>query len=317
MVEKINFLRRVFGGADVSRDGQNVAVMCPNVDCQSRVLGKRKFSIHVASDRSHCWVCGYKTGKSLLSALRQQKAGSAAIQEYVEKFQATKQAVFSDTSPADEPTLDFPRDFLLLGKNLTSREVHVRQALAYLRGRGLTDREIWYWKLGVSSQMKFARRIVVPSFDSEGMINFYTARSIDPEIYTKYVNADVDKVPVIFNELNIDWRLPLTVVEGPFDLMKCDENATCLQGSELTEDYLLFWRIVQHKTPTILALDADATRKAQKHAKLLKSYDVPVKILPLQGKKDVGEMTKREFVEAKREAIDWTSEAALRTRFRR
>lgn len=314
-MEKINFLRRVFGGADVSRDQQNVAVRCPNPECRSRLLNKRKFSIHVPTDRSHCWVCGFKTGKSLISALRLLKVGSVVLQEYVAKYQTSSlKSRAIDETAVDEPTLDFPKDFRLLSTEISSKDPNTRHALKYLQSRGLTERDMWYWKLGISEELKFKRRIIVPSFDADGDLNFYTARSIDAEIFTKYVNADVDKVPVIFNELNIDWKLPLTIVEGPFDLVKCDENATCLQGSELTADYLLFWKIVQHKTPIILALDDDALLKTQKHAKLLKSYEVPVQILPLQGKKDVGEMSKTEFLKAKETSIEWTRDMEIRAK---
>ena len=33
-----------------------------------------------------------------------------------------------------------------------------------------------------------------------------------------------------------DWKKELTLVEGPFDLFKCDTNATCLLGSHFTEE---------------------------------------------------------------------------------
>ena len=67
---------------------------------------------------------------------------------------------------------------------------------------------------------------------------------------------------IIFNELNIDWSKELTIVEGPLDLIKTNDNATCLLGSSLTEDMLLFQKIVANKTNIKLALDSDIFSKS-------------------------------------------------------
>jgi len=45
--------------------------------------------------------------------------------------------------------------------------------------------------------------------------------------------------------------------------------------------------------------------KQHKWAKALSEFDVQVKILNLGGKKDVGEMTKEEFLQAKSQAKHW------------
>ena len=60
------------------------------------------------------------------------------------------------------------------------------------------------------------RRVIIPSFDSEGFLNYFTARAID-ESTRKYVNPKVKRTDIIFNELNVDWKKELVIVEGPFD----------------------------------------------------------------------------------------------------
>jgi hypothetical protein len=316
MNAKVAFLKSVFGTGELSRDGKNLAVRCPNAACESRLNdGKRKFSIHVETDKSHCWVCGFKTHDTLIPALRKAGVSRDDIQTYAEKFQSSQRSrieLLDDV--ADEPTLDFPKDFVLLGQHLNSRDLDVRHALAYLRSRGLTERDIWFYKFGISRIPKFCRRVIMPSFDSEGYLNFYTARAIDDDRIPKYLNPDVDKLPVIFNELNLNWKETLTIVEGPFDLVKCNENATCLQGSEFSEDYLLFWKIVYNKTPVVLALDKDVTRKTNRYASLLNSYDIPVRILQLGEYNDVGEMSRATFLKQRDESNVWTTEQFLRTK---
>jgi hypothetical protein len=45
--------------------------------------------------------------------------------------------------------------------------------------------------------------------------------------------------------------------------------------------------------------------KQHKWAKALSEFDVPVRVLDLGGYKDVGEMSKQEFLEAKTKARNW------------
>jgi hypothetical protein len=122
----------------------------------------------------------------------------------------------------------------------------------------------------------------------------------------KYVNCDVDKISIVFNELNIDWAQKLTLVEGPFDLMKVRGNATCLLGSELSERSVLFNKLLQHNTPVVLMLDSDMKQKVQKIAKKLSEYNIPAYIADLRDKKDPGEMSFQETEAAIANAKPWT-----------
>ena len=78
-------------------------------------------------------------------------------------------------------------------------------------------------------------------------------------------------------------------------MLKTNDNATCLLGSTLTEDMLLFRKIVKNKTDINLALDEDAYYKAIKIATLLSEYDINVNIVNTRGYPDVGDMTLNQF----------------------
>jgi len=116
---------------------------------------------------------------------------------------------------------------------------------------------------------------------------------------------------MVFNELFIDWSSELTLVEGPFDLVKCNDNATCLLGSFLARDSLLFQKIIEHKTPVLLALDPDAKIKTIKIARSLLEYDVPVRMLDHGEYDDVGDMTKQEFSRRRKDAKSWNNTQGL------
>ena len=211
----------------------------------------------------------------------------------------------SNDCAVDEVRVELPKGFKLLGDNLGARDPDIRAAIKYCRKRGLTDREIWRFRLGTCTTSRFRRRVIVPSFDSEGGLNYYSARSIDPDNKFKYINAHVSKKDIIFNELNINWDQELVLVEGPFDLMKVRVNAGCLLGSHLPEDSLLFRCIVKKQTPVLLSLDDDAIQKMHKIAKTLTSYGVSVRYVSLPPGRDVGDMDLGEFELETNNAIDW------------
>lgn len=299
--DKIAFLQSVFGSVEIHRDHVNVSVRCPNTACPSNPIGlqKRKLAIRIDDDRAHCWVCGIK---GRLAKILRQYVGREALIRYVGSFEADKLRNFD--SHESNPIV-FPPKFQLLGSYIGKRAPHLNAHFRYLYGRGLTEKDIWYYKLGFSPGGEWDNRIIMPSFDGDGHLNWLTGRAIFDYVKPKYIVPDGDK-DIVFNEINIDWTRELTLVEGPFDLTKCDENATCIQGSELNPNSYLFKMIVMHNTPVILALDSDAKKKAAKIAASLQEFDVDIKMLELNGFKDVGEMTKQDFLNAKREALPWT-----------
>lgn len=306
--DKISFLRKVFGSVHVPTGSGDPAVSCPKCKNPS----KKKLAIRLDDDRVHCWVCGL--GGRLLNILVTYR--SSFVHEYITRF-GKKTVAFAPTD-YDKKPIELPKGFKLLAFNQVSNDPEVRWALNYLRKRGLTERDLWYFKFGISSDASMRRRVIMPSFDADGNLNYYTGRSIDEGAFRKYMNCDCEKKAIIFNELNIDWSQELTLVEGPFDLTKCDENATCLLGSSLSEDSKLFSCIYNHRTPIILALDSDMADKSwQRIARMLASYDIPVKILQLEGFKDVGEMTKDQFLHAKSHAVEWDRQSALLMKIQR
>jgi hypothetical protein len=135
------------------------------------------------------------------------------------------------------------------------------------------------------------------------------ARAIDDTAHRKYINAKVPKKTVIFNELNIDWKKELVLVEGPFDLIKATHNATCLLGSSLSVGSHLFKQITKNCTPVVLALDPDAILKTHDIAKKLADFGVPVGlVLPdaFGDMEDVGAMSKAKFKDLANNAVPWT-----------
>jgi len=302
--DKVRFLNKVFGTCVIGSDGLNVAVCCPNQKCGSYgVSSKKKLTIKADSDQFHCWVCDLR-GRTLHNLLRKYFPGH--LHEYENKFAGKRKLTTIDVQ--EEEIVIPPEGFKLLATSISSKDPDVQKTIRYARERNLTNRDFWYFKLGTCTKGKFRRRLIMPSFNEVGDLNYFVARTIDDdESKMKYLNAKVSKKNVIFNEINIDWSKEVTLVEGPMDLTKCDSNATCLLGSHFSEEYAIFQKIIKNRTPVLLALDSDMNDKTQKYCKLLSSYGIKVRVLGLGPFSDVGEMSKLEFLHAKKMAKPWKS----------
>ena len=193
---------------------------------------------------------------------------------------------------------------MLLAQNYHTRDPDVRDTISYAQSRGISLKDMWMFKIGSCSSGRFNRRLVVPSFDQTGMLNYFVARSIDKK-WPKYINAKYPKRNLIFNEIYLDWKKPIVLVEGAFDLFKAGNNATCILGSSINEKYVLFQKIIQNKCSVVLALDPDAKSKTMKIAEKFHEYGIEVKIVDCSGFEDVGEMTKKEFRLRKLSARTW------------
>lgn len=294
--QTIEFIERVFGEGKTSNGGLNLSVLCPTcVSTKPPGYSKKKLVIRTDNFVSHCWVCGSKS-KNLVPLIK--KWFPQHLPEYIKTFVQGDQLTDLEDSDAkpEVAVASLPLGFRLLAT--ADDEIPVRKIKRYLSYRGIySDRDFWYWKLGITTDDEdLIDRVIIPSFDADGVLNYWTARSTQKGQMPKYINPKVDRTTIIFNEINIDWNKPLTLVEGPFDLLKCNENATCLLGSEFSPEYLLFRKIVEHQTPVVLAMDEDAKHKALKIAKALSEYDIKVTLLWVSAKKgDVGAMTKEEF----------------------
>lgn len=309
--EKCKFYESVFGKGHLAANGKNFGVRCPIPTCHShKDSSKRKLVIRVEDDVNHCWSCGWKA--HTLAPLIKKYGTQAQLNRYRDEFmpedvRARLRYIDVDN---DKKPLELPKDFRLLTLASLS-DPDVLAAWTYLKKRNVTRRDAWYFKLGVSGEHRWRRRVIMPSFDWEGKLNFYVGRSVDEwDKRPKYDNPEDDKLSIVFNEINIDWKRRLVICEGPFDLMKCGENAVPLLGSDLNEESRLFSQIIANCTPIALALDGDMwATKAPRIAKKLQEYAVDVALVDVREWGDPGKMTKQQFkaaVEAAKEPT-WSS----------
>ncbi|OUW01688.1 MAG: hypothetical protein CBD16_05325 [Betaproteobacteria bacterium TMED156] len=280
MQEKIKLLRSAFGRC--WSNGHEYLFHCPK--CKHH---KRKLSINIDKDVFKCWICDYSGTK--ISPLIRRYAGSyysqwRALQGEVDL--SKYETIFQENIQSPKQVINLPENFQTLTGTKTSLK---QKALNYLYSRGLSDKDILLWKIGFCNYGEYQDRIIVPSFDEKGEVNYFIARTYADD-WIKYKNPQASK-DIIFNDLNIDWSSDIILVEGVFDAIKC-ENAIPILGSSLSEKSQLFQKICKKKPNVFLALDPDVKNKQLLIAKKLKEYGITVRCIEVSPYSDIAEMPK-------------------------
>lgn len=236
---------------------------------------KPKLAINVAKGAWHCWVCN-ASGKKLLSLFRKLACSREQIAELATILQEDIKYVQTDNVVAN---LVLPKEYLPLWQ--PNNLFFYKQALRYVTSRGLTAGDILRYQIGYCSDGMYADRIIVPSFDANGKLNYFVGRSLY-EDGMKYKNPPVSKNVIGF-ENSINWNYPVVLCEGVYDAMAIKRNAIPLLGKTMPSK--LLERIAAENVQDIyLALDDDALKQTGKIAESLMQEGRRVFVVKLDGK---------------------------------
>lgn len=231
----------------------------------------------------HCWVCHSK-GSYLGSLFTKVKAP----QHYRNQlFDLTKDVRLQRKSrpKTDEEDLKLPDDFRSLATPNPSLEY--RYSLAYLKKRRVTLEDICRYNIGYCDAGEYKDCVVIPSYDDEGKLNYFSSRYIYPHTWLKYKNAPFSKNIVGFESF-INYDEPVTLVEGVFDAIAVRNNAVPLFGTYLPMK--LKEQLVIHKVKQVnIVLDNDAMKEATNAVQELWKWGINVHLVKLD-KKDPSEL---------------------------
>ena len=288
--QKLSLIESCFGRYLLSSGEKNVSISCPFCKAKGKETNKKKLSIDVESGIYHCWVCESK-GRNIGRSASKFVSNKASARKLSDAYGGFKK----EEEIEEVEIVSLPEDFkLITNLNKKGRRQYSRH-IEYLRDRGLDDNHFINFCIGVSDSYEYKDSVIFPSHDNDGNLNYFISRSIDRKNSRRYKNCSVSRKEVIFRQFNLDFAKELILVEGVFDMINAPKNSTCILGSWLSEDYLLFREIVKNKTPIVLCLDPDVRKKSNKIMKLLNSYCVPAR-LSIHENKDFGDMTKDEIL---------------------
>ena len=212
--------------------------------------GKGNLEINYSKHVYKCWSCGETLGtQGPLGRLFDKHASKSQKKVYnLIKPDELKQ------EEAKKPKLKLPQGYTTFEDSNPRFIPHI-EAYRYLQSRGIGDELIKKHKIGYTVTGDFAYRIIVPSYNKEGVLNYFIARSWVPK-KMKYKNPTAAKDEIIFNEGFIDWNKDIYLCEGAFDSFFLD-NSIVMLGKKMSD--LLFSTIYEKANGNIIiCLDEDA-----------------------------------------------------------
>lgn len=300
---KLQAVRRRLGEPrQEARHKGEYGFLCPGAPgtrgCSSAPQGKVRLWVNPGQDRFHCWHCGFKGGS--LAAL--MVPNSPELREYL----GSRPVGRARPSEPERPRCtSLPEGFTPFALDGSRREAPY---LSYLFGRGVTRRTVALYRMGYVDAGQLAGRVVVPSFDSFGMVNFWSARSIYPNETLRY-RLPLATKDVVSNEHMVDWTRPVYLVEGIFDEITIGPQAIALYGKFMPPTLAL--RLVERRPPMVhVCLDSDARDEAYELMGRLVGYDLPCTLVDLEDKDPA--VAGRDAVEsAARSSLTVTGSAGL------
>ena len=262
----------------IYKNHQQVSWNCPECD-EDRNKGNLEVSIekHIY----HCWSCNISGPLGKLF----DKYGNAKQKKTYKIFRP------EEVKPIVEKKnkIKLPESFTLF-KNSSPVYPIRKQAYNYLKRRGVTDELIEKFEIGCCDNGNFNGRVVIPSYNKNGELNYFIARSWNPRSKNKYMNPKVEKDKIIFNENRIDWEKEITLVEGVFDSIFVP-NSIPLLGKHISE-LLLKTIYNKAKSNVIICLDSDAWDKSLELFNELNGGDLwgRVKVIKLPDGKDIADL---------------------------
>jgi len=242
---------------------------------------KKKLSINIVSNKWKCWICDAK-GARLISLLKRMSLPRDIIKKFKDILGETDVSKYAAVEQNTD--IQLPLEYKPLWK--VEKSYPYLHEISYLKERGITSEEIFRYRMGYCDSGTYAGRIIVPSYDKDNKLIYFTARSFY-EGSMKYKNPPVSKNVVIFENL-IDWDEPIILCEGMFDAIALRQNAIPLMGKTVSKN--LEHALLRHSVEqVIIFLDSDARQDAIKLEQHLKSYEIDTKLVLMEGK-DASEM---------------------------
>ena len=229
----------------------------------------------------HCWACNVK-GTSVYQLFKKIKAPSDKISEVQSLVKSSKSFKINKS----DSSITLPSEFIGLS-TVDNNDIAAKHALAYLKKRNISKYDIIKYNIGYCKSGLYANMIIIPTYNDDGQLNYFTARSFEKEPYVKYRNPSVSR-NIIPNEYLINWNVPVILCEGLFDAIAIKRNAIPLLGKNI-QNNLMKKLVTSLVNKIYIALDRDAIKQALKFCEMLMAEGKEVYLVDMQDK-DPSEM---------------------------
>ena len=251
---------------------------------------KPKLQVNIKNGKWHCWVSG-QGGHNLFQLFKKVKATKKQYQELNElsdnfsfEYVPTKQ---------ENKEVKLPDEYKPMWTK--SNSPTYKHALKYLKSRGVSQDDMIKYSIGYCEEGLYSNRIIIPSYDNEGQLNFFIGRDIfDSKL--KYRNSPTPK-DIIGFELFVNWEEPILLVEGALDAITSKVNSIPLFGKTIMNN--LKRKILEKKVKTLyVALDNDAVKDSMRIVEELMNEGIKVHMIKLT-EKDPNDIGYEKFTDIK------------------
>jgi hypothetical protein len=264
--ELINILTNFLGPSRKHNHSKGqIAFDCPACSAEKGLSdgdGKGNLEINYYKGVYKCWSC-YETNH--MSGGIYHLIKNHGSKEDIGDFTLIAKELNFDIefkTTSDEIVSELPKEFQSL--LIKSNHPEYKKAISYLKTRNIGVDIIEKFNLGYCSSGKYVGRIIIPSYDANGRVNYFAGRAYKNGIKPKYLNPDTDKTTIIFNEYKLNWDATIYLVEGPFDHVVVP-NSVPLLGKFLDFNYLLMDEIINKSSGLIvIVLDGDALKNIKR-----------------------------------------------------
>jgi len=241
---------------------------------------KPKLQINMSSQKWHCWVSN-QGGHSLYSLFKKINAD-------IRYFSELKDIVFIPTKKDETESkviVSLPREYQSLSSK--SKSLFYKHAIKFLKQRGINKTDIKKHKMGFCDDGVYQNRIIIPSYDENGILNYFVGRSFMGS-GMKYKNPNVSRDIVPFDWF-IAWSYPIILCEGMFDAISIRTNAIPMLSKKPPKSLLR--KIFEKQVKMIyIALDDDAKKDAYNLSEFFKDFGIDAKVVNLPKDKDPNDL---------------------------
>ena len=278
----LELLESVLGNSKRT-SGDNYAFYSPFID---HYKPKLEINIRINSKGDnpwHCWISDEK-GKTIKSLFKKLRVSKSTWDEYNAIFSKVNRYSNEYDSTEVVEQVELPKEFKPLYE--PSNSIKRKHALNYLLNRGLRVEDIVKYNIGYCEDGEYQDKIIIPSYDERGKLNFFVGRSFY-ETKFKHKNPRVSKDIVGF-DLLVNWDTPIVLCEGAFDAIAIRRNAIPLFGKSIQSE--LEKKIIGNSVKKLyICLDSDALKNALGLAEKFMSYGTQTHLVEV-GESDASEM---------------------------
>ena len=266
----IELLYNVLNEYEVKNKG-NLAFTCPF--CKHY---KKKLEVHPDRQQWNCWVCGNK-GRTIYSLFKRIGVDKSYFIR-LNEIAPSKVYYNIDNEDFKSVVVKLPAEYIPLWIK-RPKDFFYKTALKYLENRGITYNDILKYRLGYCQGGLYDGMIIIPNYDKDGQLTYFTNRSFMIGNFKKFINPPINKNIIGF-ELQLNWDEPITIVESGLDAIIIKNNATPLYGKIISEQLKL--AILENEVKNInICLDPDANKAAMAHSEYFISNGVNINFVEL------------------------------------